>query len=1112
MALSGMLPLLTRRREFRFICEQIERRGRPWVTGPSGAAKALLIAGLTRSVGGSAWLVLTPGRDQGEKLADDLAAFLPPASGELHLLTPWESFSPEDRPPVEAEGARQRILEALRRKRPQVIVTSIAGALHLVSDPQWVASVRVDLTVGSRWDLGGVAQRLAAAGYERTELVQRPGEMAVRGGLLDVYPSTDDHPVRIEWAGDEIESVRAFDLETQRTVKPLAEITLLPARSDAGTGTSLVNLLPDAVCVLDEPDELERQARGLYDQAVDAHRRAVAAGRVPPQTPRPFVPWEQVAAALGTRRTVAISALHRPPRGHAVEIEFGAVESFAGQMEGLAGQLREWAQAGRRIVVATQQAHRMVELFADHHVAAGLAERLDDPPPPGSVLAVPQALTSGFTLDDLVVVTDAEILGWRRRRRHVRWLRDGARLSSWTELSAGDLVVHIHHGIGVYRGLERLTMAGGERDYLHLEYAQGDALYVPTDQINLVQRYVGVEGQSPLIHRLGGSEWEREKRRVRERTREMARELLELYAARETRAGHAFAPDTPWQREMEEAFAYEETPDQWQAIQDVKRDMETSRPMDRLVSGDVGYGKTEVAVRAAFKTVMDGKQVAVLVPTTILAQQHFSVFRERFAAFPIRVEMLSRFRSPKEQRTIIEAVGTGTVDVLVGTHRILSRSIKFKDLGLVIIDEEQRFGVTHKEQLKQLRTQVDVLTLTATPIPRTLHMSLAGLRDLSVMETPPDARQPIRTVIREEDPQLVRDAIQQELSRGGQVYVIHNRVETIERAATRIRRLAPRARVAVAHGQMPEERLEQVMLDFLGGRYDVLVSTTIVEIGLDIPRVNTILIEDAHLLGLAQLYQLRGRVGRADRQAYAYLLYPRHARLTPEAEQRLVAMREFVELGSGLRLAMRDLEIRGAGNLLGPEQHGHLAAVGFDLYMRLLEEAIRETRGEIVEQPPEVAIDLNIEAFLPDTYISSPAQRMAAYRQLAAAQTIEGCRAVVDELRDRYGPLPAPVEHLAEVIGLRVLARRAGVAAISQERTGVLLRLIDPSTTGDRMRALAGAWRGRIELTPEGILVRGDSSGLPEMMRRLGDFLDALAAPGRAAEQVDGIPLGQAGR
>jgi len=1102
MALSGVLPLLQRRREFLFVYDQLAAGRRPWVTGPTGAAKACLLAALVAHAGDRfpAWLVLTFHREQAEKLADDLATFLPPEAPRVHLLASWEALSPEDPPSVEAEGERERLLEIIRRSEPVVVLAPPVGFLAALPDPRWVDTIRVDLRAGTRIALEEVVARLAAGGYERTDLVNAPGEMAVRGGLVDVFPSTEDRPVRIEWIGDDVESIREFDLDTQRTTGTRSELSLLPARPSGPPGPALPDVLPHALCVIDEPDETARQARALHEQAVAAHRRAAEAGRTRDTTPVPIVSWERIAEAVAARPAVSLSALHRPPKGNAVELQFGPVESFAGRMEAVARNVRQWTEGGRRVVVASRQAYRMEELFAEHNVTAGLIERLDGLPAPGTAVVVPQALTEGFVLDDLVVLTDSEILGWRRRRQKIRWLRDGARLASWTELAPGDLVVHIHHGIGVYRGLERLAIGASDRDYLSLEYAQGDALYVPTDQINLVQRYVGVEGQTPQIHRLGGTEWEREKRRVRERAREMARELIELYAAREQARGHPFALDTPWQREMEEAFAYEETPDQQKAIDDVKRDMETPRPMDRLVSGDVGYGKTEVALRAAFKAVMDGRQVAVLVPTTILAQQHYTVFRERFAPYPIRVEMLSRFRTPREQKEILDATRAGAVDIVIGTHRLLGRGVAFRALGLVIIDEEQRFGVAHKERLKQLRTQVDVLTLTATPIPRTLHMSLAGLRDLSVMETPPEARQPIRTFIREDDPDLVQEAIRRELERGGQVYVIHNRVETIERAARRIRRMVPEARVAVVHGQMPEARLEQVMLDFLGGRSDVLVCTTIVEIGLDIPRVNTIIIEDAHSFGLAQLYQLRGRVGRADRQAYAYLLYPRHARLTTEAEQRLVAMREFVELGSGLRLAMRDLEIRGAGNLLGPEQHGHLAAVGFDLYMRLLEEAVREVRGEIVEDLPDVTVDLDVEAYLPESYISSPAQRMAAYRRLAAAQTLEECDAAIAELRDRYGALPEPAQNLAEVIRLRVLARRAGVMAISRERGAVLLRLADPGAVGDRVRALLARSHDRVEWTPEGVRLRTDGTELADMVRLVGELLGRLTTGASAAE------------
>jgi len=1128
MSLSGVLPVLQRRREFLVVGEALRAGRRPWVTGPVGAGKACLLAALVQHAGARvpAWLAVSPDRDHAERLADDLSAFLPAGAPAVHLVELWDVPGPGEPLSLDAERTRQRLLEALLRGEPLIAVTAAAGLVVPVPDPSWLASVRVEVRPGARLRLEEATARLAAGGYERVDLVRVPGEMSVRGGIIDVYPPASDRPIRAEWAGDEIESVRAFDPETQLTTAPAEAVTILPARAGAAAGGVLLPSLfdPKAVCALDEPDEVTRQAVALVKQSAAARARAAENGEIAGDLPPAALPWPEAAAELEARAALAISALRTPPeRGpyEAVPVAFGAVESFAGQIEGFADEARRWIAGRKRILVATRQAHRIRELLAEHGVLAGDGGgSLEAPPEPGTITIVEQPLTQGFALDDLVVVTDSEILGWRRRHSRPRWFRDGARLASWTELTPGDLVVHMHHGIGVYRGLERLAMDGGARDYLRLEYAQGDALYVPTDQIALVQRYVGVDGEAPQIHRLGGADWEREKRRVRERTREMARELLDLYAARERARGHAFTPDTPWQREMEEAFLYEETPDQHKAIEDVKRDMETARPMDRLVAGDVGYGKTEVALRAAFKAVMDGRQVAVLVPTTLLAQQHYTVFRERFAPFPVRVEMVSRFRSPKERRAALAGLRDGTIDVVIGTHALLNKNVAFRALGLVVIDEEQRFGVRHKERLKQLRTQVDVLTLTATPIPRTLHLSLAGLRDLSVMETPPEARQPIRTFIHEDDPAVVADAIRRELARDGQIYVVHNRVETIDRAAERIRRLVPEARVVVAHGQMPETQLERIMLDFLGGRADVLVCTTIVEIGLDIPRVNTILVENAHLLGLAQLYQLRGRVGRADRQAYAYLLHPRGARLTPEAEQRLVAMREFVELGSGLRLAMRDLEIRGAGNLLGAEQHGHLAAVGFDLYMRLLDEAIRELRGEIVEDAPDATVDLGVEAYLPESYVEVPAQRVAAYRRLAEARTPEDASAAIEELRDRYGPLPDPARRLADVIRLRVLARGAGVAAISRDRGGVLVRLPGgPAGAGPRVHTHVAQSRGRLRWTAEGIYLPADGMQTDDVVAALEGLLEWLAAETRrgdapvpAAGAVEAAAAGAPGR
>jgi transcription-repair coupling factor (superfamily II helicase) len=625
------------------------------------------------------------------------------------------------------------------------------------------------------------------------------------------------------------------------------------------------------------------------------------------------------------------------------------------------------------------------------------------------------------------------------------------------------------------------------------------------DQIGVVERYIGVEGEAPRIHTLGGAEWEREKQRVKESARQLAGELLALYAARETAPGFAYSPDTPWQHELEASFEYEETPDQWQAIQDVKRDMEAAKPMDRLIAGDVGYGKTEVALRAAFKAVMDGKQVAILVPTTILAQQHYDVFLRRLAPYPMKVEVLSRFRTKREQSRILREVAAGKVDVVIGTHRLLQKDVTFHDLGLVIIDEEQRFGVEHKEKLKQLRKQVDVLTLTATPIPRTLHMSLVGLRDMSVMETPPEARLPIATEIREEDEAVVREAILRELERGGQVYVVHNRVQTVDRAARAIGRIVPEARVAVAHGQMPEEKLERVMMDFLGGRYDVLVCTTIVEIGLDIPRVNTVIIEDAHLMGLAQLYQLRGRVGRADRQAYSYLLYPRGEQLTPEAEQRLQAMQEFVELGSGMKLAMRDLEIRGAGNLLGPEQHGHIAAVGFDLYCRLLDQAIRELRGEMVDDTPDPTIDIHVDAYIPPEYVADEAQRMTLYRRLGAVQSLEAADRLTEELRDRFGEPPPAAAHLLAAVRLRVLAKRVGAAAVVRESGQYSIRLRPAAHLSDPVqRQLRTAYGARVHVTPALVAIRTQAR---PFLEQAGEIKEILEAVSRFSRQRASAPL-----
>jgi transcription-repair coupling factor (superfamily II helicase) len=1106
LLLQGLLELLREAPAYKEIRRAlIEGDVPPSALGPGGSAAACLLAAIVTDpkIAGTApdgtgapapTLVITPGRESAERLADDLRAALSGAEIQV-ILFPDDPAAVRERLGVLDALAAGGVASGRPAAGPTavgqvVVVASAAACAEPLPSPEALSAATLRLRPEQTLPRDRLVADLESGGYQRVGLVANPGEFAVRGGVVDLFPPDADAPVRLDLWGDEVDSLRAFDPLSQRGLEALPEVTVRPAwlRAEGDAAVSLTAHLPSGgLLVLVEPAEAEGVVRLL--------------GAAPPtgEAAVPSLPWSQIAGPAPGRRHLAIAAA-RPPEGrwHEVRMEAGGLEAHGGQTHLFAKMLAGLADEGLSVVVASAQAGRLAHILADSGIEVALAERLDAMPLRGRIVAVPVPLARGFRLDSagLAVATDAEIVGWRRRRPRMRFLREGERLASWVDLSPDDLVVHLHHGIGRYRGLVRLQQGGAEREYLMLEYAAEDRLYVPTDQIGLVQRYIG-EGAQVRIHRLGGAEWEREKRQVKEATREMAASLLTLYAARATAAGHAFGPDTPWQHEMEAAFPHEETPHQRLAIEAVKRDMEAPRPMDRLVAGDVGYGKTEVALRAAFKAVMDGRQVAVVVPTTVLAQQHFNVFCERFAPYPVTVELLSRFRSPGEQKAVLAGLAAGTVDVVIGTHRLLGKDVRFPNLGLVVVDEEQRFGVGHKEHLKTLRRSVDVLTLTATPIPRTLHMSLAGLRDLTVMETPPEARLPIHTEIRPQDDDLVRDVIRRELARGGQVYVVHNRVETIGRAARRIRHLVPEARVGIGHGQISEERLETVMLDFLGGRLDVLVCTTIVEIGLDIPQVNTILIEDAHLMGLAQLYQLRGRVGRADRQAYCYLLYPPRTPLTGEAEQRLRAMAEFVELGSGMGLAMRDLEIRGAGNILGPEQHGHVAAVGFDLYCRLLDEAIREARGEIIEDARDPALDLGVDAHLPVAYLPDENERMACYRRLGAARTAEEAETVAAEMEERYGPPPPPARALLDAVRLRVAARGAGVTSITRQDGRFVVRLNEGShldaAAQDRLRLALGS---RAQVTAAGLTVRAAGRTFAE---QAGPLIETLELVGRLA-------------
>jgi len=888
--------------------------------------------------------------------------------------------------------------------------------------------------------------------------------------------------------------------------------------------TCLLDHLPaDTLVVLDDQASVARAVVQLDEQSRQRRDDLVGRGLLPPGFARPYLTWDELAPRLAGYPALDVGPLQDADRETgAVPGPWQPVRPYSSQLRQALDDIQTWLAEDQRVVVVTHQARRLAALLRDRDLIAGPADEITAQPPPGSLTLINGALAGGWRLPlgersfpgpgarlspqqagALILLTDAELFGWARPpRRLLRRRTPTEQRTFLAELQPGDYVVHMDHGIGRYGGLVKLDLDGADREYLLINYANEDRLYVPVDQVERVSRYIGATGRPPTIHRLGAADWQQVKERARKAVRQVARELLSIYAARELAQGYAFSPDTIWQGDLEAAFPYVETPDQLAAIEAVKADMEQQRPMDRLICGDVGYGKTEVALRAAFKAVMDGRQVAVLVPTTVLAQQHYNTFQERLTPFPIRVEMLSRFRSPKEQEAILEGLRQGTVDIIIGTHRLLQQDVQFRDLGLVIIDEEQRFGVLQKEQFKQLRREVDVLTLTATPIPRTLYLSLAGVRDMSTIDTPPEERLAVRTFVGERDEALIREAILRELDRGGQVFYVYNRVRGIEWVAANLRKLVPEAEIAVAHGQMDEETLERVMTEFVGGRYDVLVCTTIIESGIDIPNVNTLIVERADRLGLAQLYQLRGRVGRGRQQAYAYFFTSPGQIIADPAHQRLQTILEASELGAGYRVAMRDLEIRGAGNILGTEQHGHIAAVGFDLYCRLLAQAVEELRAESGERRatakagPELtperapAIDLPVAAYIPPDYVASDGMRLGLYQRMGGLATVADVDDLAAELRDRFGALPRPVANLLDVLRLRALAVAAGVGAVALEDGDFVLRFRDPAQWN---RVALYRRYGRVVKFGSNQVRLPRSKAGPDWMQTLREMLETLA-------------------
>jgi transcription-repair coupling factor (superfamily II helicase) len=1173
--------------------------GRVSVSGLTPTAKSLCVPLLHRATARSLLLIVRDNRAAEDMLprmrsfceltgaADPEQVIALPAYDVL----PYENLSPHP----EIQEARASALWKIATGGAGIVIAPLTATTMRLREPEHYANLARVLRRGDAINTDTLLEHLNTVGFTATDVVEMPGEYALRGGILDVYPPESDRPVRIEFFGDEVDSIRKFDPATQRSSIPMDEITLLPLTETpvsedtltaiharlsghrltgadhtvkeavrsagvtvfpgwelyvpiAGVPQTVFDLMPEAAVLLDEPSVIESELDHWWARVTEAHERSLVGNLARPE--ELFLAPKEWQQRIASRTAAELEHLGITRSDDVLQLSFLSQPTarFHGSIPAMLEEVQKLSAAGRRVLFAaasTGEVERLAEVFTEYNLPFRLGTRS---PRPGAEtyaeeagyfaqevittavvkafvpdgVSLPEANLVIFGSGDLFDESEDVVTRPLRQKSKV-----SAFLSDFRDLAIGDYVVHVEHGIGQYLGLKQIEQAdatpavprpgrptNGEAEkseFMVLEYAEGAKLYVPLTRLDLVQKYRSAEGAKPALSRLGTAAWTKTKARVKKAMQDMADELLKLYAERKMVSGLAFSRDTEWMREFEDAFEFNETEDQQQAIVDIKRDMESPHPMDRLLCGDVGYGKTEVAMRAAFKAVSDNKQVAVLAPTTVLAFQHYQTFKARFAAFPITVEMISRFRSARQQKEIVQKVEAGKVDILIGTHRLLSRDIKFHDLALVVVDEEQRFGVRHKERLKQLKTEVDVLTMSATPIPRTLHMSLVGLRDMSVIETPPADRMAIQTVVAAWDEKLIKSAIEHELERGGQVYFVHNRVESIYEIAARIQELVPHARVLVGHGQMSEGELEKVMLNFMRHQSDVLVATTIIENGLDIPLCNTIIINRADRHGLSELYQLRGRVGRSNRRAYAYLLVPVDAELTPLARRRLAALKEFSDLGAGFKIAALDLELRGAGNLLGGEQSGHIDALGFELYTSMLERTIRELRGERAAEEIETQLNLGLNIRIPPDYIAEENQRLRIYKRVAGVDSDAALADVAAELRDRFGEPPAPVRHLLDYAVLRLLARRVGVAAIDRKREQVSIRFTAKATIDPEKLARFVASQRGAQFTPAGTLkfalkpaaastdratrAAPDPATDPEhVLARLSDLLEELAA------------------
>ncbi|WP_372995167.1 transcription-repair coupling factor [Lutispora sp.] len=1102
-----LLPLQSLE-EYKYLSQSLRENTRiVEVHGISDAQKSMMAAMISRSFNKSI-LLITHNDILARKIYEDVCFF--DASAAVLLPSAEMIFHKIDARSNEIAINRLKALNRIASKDRIILCASVEALLNRMPQPDDFYSKYVNIKVGDQMPVGNFAAYFSTSGYERVDMIEGRGQFSIRGGIIDFYGPIEDYPVRIELFDDEIDSIRHFDIGTQRSIKKLDMVQLFPMREmlfssedfDRASKTiekalnkrlelydasgkkkalsqklrekieediekiksniyfqgierysnffyekswCITDYLEDFMVIVDEPNRVRQRFDNVRLEYEEHFKSLLEEGELLPEQVDALFTYDDVLVRIEDKKLICFNALlkssqdFKPQRS--ISFVTRSMPPFHGKINLLIDELKILKNRRYRVLVLSgskERGRRIVEALREQNIEALYQDSLNFELQEGHIIVLPGNLSGGFEIPSIkyAIITDMDVFGGNRKKTVKK---KGTTIKFFSDLKIGDYVVHENHGIGQYMGIERLKVNNVVRDYLHIRYHGNDKLYIPTDQFDLIQKYVGGD-KAPKVNRLTGTEWAKTKARARKAIEGMAEDLLKLYAERQQAKGFSFSEDSKWQKEFEDSFPYEETPDQLNCIEEIKRDMQSNKVMDRLLCGDVGYGKTEVALRAAFKCIMDGKQVAILVPTTILAQQHYNTCRQRFGNFPINVEMLSRFRTPQEQKRILEGLRIGSVDLIIGTHKLLQDDVSFKDLGLLIVDEEQRFGVTHKEKIKQMKGNVDVLTLTATPIPRTLHMSLIGIRDISVIEEPPEERYPVQTYVMEYNDEIIRDAILREVNRGGQIYFLYNRVRSINRMADKLRALVPEARIGVAHGQMDERLLENTMLDFYNGEYDVLMCTTIIETGLDIPNVNTIIVYDADKMGLSQLYQLRGRVGRSNRLAYAYLTYQRDKVLTEIAEKRLQAIKEFTEFGSGFKIAMRDLEIRGAGNILGREQHGHMEAIGYDLYTKLLEDTVRKLTGKPLKEKIETIIELNIEAYIPQSYIKDENQKIEIYQKIASIEGLKFLYDVEEEIEDRFGDIPDTVRNLMGIAYIKYLASKHGIVLVSQKPEGVLLR------------------------------------------------------------------------